>query len=453
MTTVDEVVTATAATAADVTRVFAAQRAKRWVLKTTSAKERRARLLRLRQAVLERADTIAAALHADLRRPLPDALPAEVQVVLKAVDEAVEQLDEWMSPAAAAPSFAGTATFVRYEARGVVLLFGAWNFPFGLVFQPLVAAIAAGNAAMVKPNELAPATSAVTAELIRSTFAEDEVAVFEGGVELAEQLLELPVDHIFFTGSPSVARTVMAAAARNLASVTLELGGKCPAIVDGTSDIAAAAALICGGKISNAGQICLSPDHVYVRSDIRDEFVEEYQRHVHAAVYRDGALNPGAFARIVNERNFDRVAGYVDDALDRGATLVGTGLRDRASLTIEPVVLLDVSPDSAVMQDEIFGPVLPVLGYDHLDEVIDAVRGRPKPLAVYLYSDHADTEAAILDGTSSGGVTVNGWATHAADPNLPFGGVGNSGMGAYRGVFGFRELSHARAVARHTVNG
>ncbi len=436
-------------TAAEVSRVFGLQRARRWRLKTSTADERRARLLRLRQAVLDHADEVAQALHQDLRRPIAGQMSPEVHVVLKDIDEAVAHLDEWTAPTEVAPSFPGTAARIQYEARGVVLLFGPWNFPFGLVFQPLVAVIAAGNTAIVKPNELSPATSAMAAAVIRQAFPDDEVAVFEGGVDLAEILLELPVDHIFFTGSPSVARTVMTAAAKHLASVTLELGGKCPAIIDGTTDLAAVAALVCGGKMSNAGQICLSPDHVYVRSEVRDEFIEQYMRQVECAVYTDGAINVDAMPRIVDERNFDRVSHYVDDALERGAKLIGTGRRDRQTLTIEPVVLLDVPPDAAVMQEEIFGPVLPVFGYDDLDDVLEAVRSRPKPLAVWAYTDDPQTEAAILAGTSSGGMTVNGWATHCADPQLPFGGVGNSGMGAYHGRYGFRELSHARGVVRH----
>jgi aldehyde dehydrogenase (NAD+) len=439
-------------TTADVVRVFDAQRKNRWVRKVSTVHGRRARLLGLRRAVLDRAGDVAGALHADLRKPVGEGRPAEVQVVVKAIDDAVEHLDEWMAPVEVSPSFPGTSAFIQYEARGIVLLFGPWNFPFGLVFQPLVAAVAAGNTVIVKPNELSPATSAVTAALIRATFPEEEVAVFEGGVDLAECLLELPVDHIFFTGSPAVGHAVMAAAARHLASVTLELGGKCPAIIDGSADLTTAARIIASGKVSNAGQICLSPDHVYVPVDLRDQFVAEYMRQVEAAVYVDGAIDRGALPRIVNDRNFDRVSRYLEDALERGAKLVGTGRRDRESLTIEPAVLLDVPPDAEVMQEEIFGPVLPVLAFDRLDEVIDAVRSRPKPLAVYVYSDDPSTEAAVLSGTSSGGVTVNGWATHAADPQLPFGGVGNSGMGVYHGVYGFRELSHARGVARHAVS-
>jgi aldehyde dehydrogenase (NAD+) len=432
----------------DLRRVFEAQQARRWALKTSTADERRERLSRLRAAVVGHTDEVVQALYDDLRRP-PAEAPDEIAAVTREIDRALDHLDEWMAPTPVTASFPGTTAFVQHEARGVVLLFGPWNFPFGLLLQPLAAIVAAGNTAIVKPNELALATSAVATTIIREAFSEEEVAVFEGGVELANELLELPVDHIFFTGSPAVGRTVMTAAARHLASVTLELGGKCPVIIDATVDLARVAALVAIGKTSNAGQICLSPDHVYVPSDLREEFVELYLGAVESRVYADGSIDLSAMARMIDRRNFDRVAGYIDDAVARGAKLVGSGARDAGTLTIEPVILLDVPADAAVMQDEIFGPVLPVFGYDELQDVVDAVRGRPKPLAVWAFTEDRETQAAILAGTSSGGTTINGWATNVAEPHLPFGGVGQSGMGAYHGRFGFHELSHARAVVRH----
>jgi aldehyde dehydrogenase (NAD+) len=433
----------------DIARVFDVQRTRRWQAKTSSADERRELLSRLRAAVVRHSADAMAALHADLRRPMTDQPDPEIGVVIHDIDQAMSSLDGWMAPTQVDGSFPGTRAFIQYEARGVVLVFGPWNFPFALVLQPLVAALAAGNTAIVKPNELSPATAAVVATIINEACEESEVAVFEGGVDLAERLLELPVDHVFFTGSPAVARSVMAAAAKHLASVTLELGGKCPAIVDGSTDLADVVGSIALGKMSNAGQICLSPDHVYVRSDLRDEFVDAYMKQIGSTMYVDGSVDLEAMPRIVNERNFDRVAGYIDDAVERGAKLVGTGERDRETLTIHPVVLLDVPDDAVVMQEEIFGPVLPVFGYDSLDDVVDAIRSRPKPLAVYVYTADPITESAVLGSTSSGGVTINGWATHCADTQLPFGGVNHSGSGAYHGIYGFRELSHARGVVRH----
>ena len=437
--------------ASEITRVFELQRANRWNRKVSSADDRRERLNRLKSAVLANAQAVDDALVADLRRAHETPMPNEVLAVLGDIEQALAELDDWMAPTPVEPSayFADTTQFIQHEARGVVLVFGPWNFPFALVVQPLIPIIAAGNTAIVKPNELSPATSAVVAKIIKEAFAEDEIAVFEGDVELANALLELPFDHIFFTGSPAVARTIMTAAARHLSSVTLELGGKCPAIIDGTTDLATVAAIVGGGKHYNAGQICLAPDHVWVQEDVRDEFLDHYLAWIETNLYRDGELIIEALPHIINTRNFERVTGYLTDAVDRGAKLLGSGRSDVDTLTVEPCVLLDVPADARVMQDEIFGPILPVFTFRGIDEVMAAMQGKDKPLAVYIYSDDRDLVDDVLARTSSGGVTVNGWATHCAESHLPFGGVNHSGTGSYHGIFGFRELSHARAVVIH----
>jgi len=428
--------------------IFAAQREHRWVTKASTAAERAAHLTRLREAIVAHLDEIREALHSDLMRPPRPRMPPEVAAVLTDIDQAVAHLEEWMAPAPVTPaSFLGRVeAYVQYEARGICLLFAPWNFPFGLLFQPLVPIIAAGNTAIVKPNELAPATSEVSARIIREVFTPEHVAVFEGGVDLANELLELPVDHIFFTGSPAVGRTVMAAAARHLASITLELGGKCPAIVDGTTDLATAAAQIAVGKHTNAGQICLAPDYVMVREDRRDEFVRHYQAWVESNLYADGRFSPELLGKIINRRNLDRLIRYLDGATAKGATLVGGSVTDLDRHTLAPAVLLDVPDDAEVLAEEIFGPVLPVLTFTEPTEVVERVRGGGKPLAMYLFSNDRELVDTVLAGTSSGGVTVNGWVLHAMDNQLPFGGVGSSGMGAYHGIHGFRELSHARSV-------
>lgn len=435
----------------ELARVFDIQRESRWVAKNSTADERIGKLKRLRAAVVQNADAATAALRADLRRVDPTPMAQEVIGVLSNIDHAIEHLAEWMEPVPYVPTeaYADTAQAVRYEARGVVLLFGPWNFPFQLVFEPLVPIIAAGNTAIVKPNEMSPATSELVARIIREVFDEAEVAVFEGGVDLANDLLELPFDHIFFTGSPKVASTVMAAAAKHLASVTLELGGKCPAIVDGTTDLATAAEFVAMGKHYNSGQICLSPDHLFVHEDVKDEFLGHYLKWIEDNLYVGGRLNTEVFGRIVDSRNFARVTGYIQDAVARGAKLVGTGAAEEDDLTVHPAVLLDVPKDSAIMEEEIFGPVLPVFPYSDPQEVVDQVRRGGKPLAMYIHSSNDTLIDKLIMETSSGGVTVNGWASHFAEHHLPFGGVGSSGLGAYHSVHGFRELSHARPVVVH----
>lgn len=433
----------------DIQRVFDAQREHRWVVKQTTAEERRGVLERLKAAVLANSDEVMAALHADLGRPARLS-KTEIGAVLHDIDDAVSHLDAWMAPSPVEPAAhfgAGAHAEVRYEGRGVVLLFGPWNFPFGLVFEPLVPILAAGNTCIVKPNELAPATSAVTAKIIRSVFDEKHVAVFEGGVDLADELLGLPVDHVFFTGSPAVGRVVMARAAAHLASVTLELGGKCPAVVDKSADLPRAVAQIGVGKHQNAGQICLSPDHVWVHEDLYDEFVAAYLEWITNNLCDDDErLDGRRLGRIVNQRNVERVQGYVDEAVRRGATSTAVAPSCSDDLVVTPTILTGVDADSAVMREEIFGPIMPIMRYREVATVVESVRRNGKPLAMYVFSHDDAVVEKLLDETSSGGVTVNGWALHSSDTSLPFGGVGSSGIGRYHGVHGFRELSNSRAV-------
>ena len=428
-------------------RVFAAQRTHKWVVKNSSAATRRAKLLRLREAVLANADSIRAALKADLRKPEAEAA-GEVGAVQNDIDDALEHLESWMAPIeiTPAPMFQGSRARVVYEARGVCLVFGPWNFPFQLLFEPLVPVLAAGNTAILKPNELAPRTSQVSARIIRDAIDESEVAVFEGGIELANELLALPVDHVFFTGSPKVGRLVMAAAARHLASVTLELGGKCPVVLDATTDVAAAAATVAAARCYNGGQVCLCPDVAWVPDGMRETIVAKLGAAVRTMLYPGGVLNKDAFGRIVDRRNFDRVKSYLDDAVARGARVVFGGTTEVDDLTIHPTVLVDVPADARIMQEEIFGPILPVMTYRSPSEVCSAVQAGGKPLAMYVYSNDAEFVKTILSNTSSGGVTVNGWATHWFEPQLPFGGVNESGIGRYHGIHGFREVSHERSV-------
>ena len=432
-------------------RVFTLQRANRSALKASSAAQRIARLMRLRAAIVSQADAIAAALHQDLRKTPMGLQTPEIGAPVKDIDEAVSALAQWMSPdvVASGAGYGGNDARILYEPRGVVLLFGPWNFPFGLVMQPLVPIIAAGNAVIVKPNELTPASSAVISKILRDTFDESEVAVFEGGVELANQLLELPFDHVFFTGSPAIGRAVMSAAARHLTSVTLELGGKCPLVIGPGANLDEAAAKIVTARFYNAGQVCLAADHVWVPEALQDALVERVQTKIQASFYVEGVLQRERLSRIINARNLARLRGYLDDALARGANRVCGGTIDEADLTFHPTVLTNVSLDAALMRDEIFGPLLPVLAYRDLREVTDFIDHSGKPLALYVFSADRDFIERLLQGTSSGGVTVNGVMSHAAESRLPFGGVNQSGMGRYKGIFGFREVSNARSVFTH----
>ncbi|CAM8664703.1 aldehyde dehydrogenase family protein [Sphingobium sp.] len=429
-------------------RAFAAQRANRVALKRRSADERIARLTALRAAIVARTDAIDRALNLDLRKPLAGARNNEIGSVLAEIDTACAELAVWMAPQRIEPSphFAGNDTFIQYEPRGVVLLLGPWNFPFSLVFAPLVPIIAAGNACIVKPNEMQPHTSALTAQIIADVFPENEVACFEGGVPLTEALQDLPFDHVFFTGSPAIGKRVMAAAAKHLTSVTLELGGKCPAILDADYPLMDAAGKIVAARFNNAGQLCLSVDHVWVPRARRDELVAMLGAVVDKMFYVDGTFQKDRLARIVDARNFARVQGHVDEAVAHGATVAKGGATQMDDLTIEPTIVIDPPLDGGLMQNEIFGPVLPVIAYDDVDEIVDQVDRTGKPLAMYLFSHDQGFVDDILDRTSSGGVTVNHVLMHYAEHKLPFGGVNGSGMGRYKGIYGFHELSNARSI-------
>ncbi len=291
--------------------------------------------------------------------------------------------------------------------------------------------------------------AAIAGEIVREVFDENEVAVFEGDVSVAEALLDLPFNHIFFTGSTRVGKIVMAAAAKNLASVTLELGGKSPVIIDEGVDIEKIAADLAGAKQFNGGQACICPDYVFVPESEKDRLVEGFKASVARNLYADGAIDKQSIAQVVNEGNFARVKGMFEDAVAQGATVAVGGTLEADDLTIHPTMLTDVTPQMKILQEEIFAPVLPVMTYDNLDQVISYIEARDKPLALYVYSDNPDNVQKVLDRTSSGGVTVNGVFSHYLENNLPFGGVNGSGIGSYHGYFGFKAFSHERAVYTH----
>jgi len=431
-----------------IANVFAAQRAKRVELKRRTAAERIARLERLREIILRHVDEIDQAMHLDLRKPLMGRQNYEISGVISDIDDAVANLAAWMEPKHIEPSpeFAGNETMLQYEPRGVVLLLGPWNFPFALVFAPLVPIVAAGNACIVKPNELQPHVSAITARIIAEAFPEDEVACFEGGIPVAEALQDLPFDHVFFTGSPAVGKRVMAAAAKHLASVTLELGGKCPAIIDADYPIADAAPKIVAARFLNAGQLCLSVDHVWIPKARATELVAAVSAVVDQMFYAEGVLQKDRLSRLVDARNFARVKSYIDEAVAQGARIAKGGNVDEADLTIEPTIILDPPMEGRIMHEEIFGPVLPVIGYDHVDEVVEKVDENGKPLAMYVFSHNQVFIDDILTRSSSGGVTINDVMMNYAERKLPFGGVNGSGIGRYRGIHGFHELSNCRSI-------
>ncbi|MBC2777556.1 aldehyde dehydrogenase family protein [Parasphingopyxis marina] len=434
----------------NIEQVFAAQQANQWDVKASSAEERKAKLGKLKAAVEAHADDIVAAVLEDTRKPEQEIRITEIANVTANIQRNIDNLDEWMKPTEVTPSLnpADKAMIVP-EARGVCLILGPWNFPLGLALGPLAAAVAAGNCCIVKLTDLCPATARVAGTIIREAFDENEVALFEGDVSVAQALLELPFNHIFFTGSTRVGKIVMAAAAKHLASVTLELGGKSPVIVDEGADIGAIAAALANAKQFNGGQACICPDYVFVQESQKAPLIEAFQAAVKDNLYKDGAIDKSSIAQIVNEGNFARVKGLVDDAVGKGAEIAVGGDLEEADLTIHPTLVTGVTPDMTILQEEIFAPVLPIMTYETIDEVIDYIASRDKPLALYIFSANPATIEKVLKRTSSGGVTVNGVFSHYLENHLPFGGVNQSGMGSYHGYFGFKAFSHDRAVYVH----
>ncbi|WNG13973.1 aldehyde dehydrogenase family protein [Cystobacter fuscus] len=429
---------------------FERLRARRWEQARTSAKERVARLRKLREAIVTRREELYQALYADFRKPAAEVESTEVLVVLMELDHALKHVAQWMKPRRVPTPLllAGTRSQVRYEPKGVVLIISPWNYPFQLTLSPLVAAVAAGNCVCIKPSEKTPHTAQVMERLIRDVFDPSEVVVVQGGGAESQALLELPFDHFFFTGGARVGRKVMEAAARHLAGVTLELGGKSPAVVDGTADLKATAERLVFGKFINAGQTCVAPDYVMVPAAREEELLghlREAIEHAYGKTEEARRASPD-FCRMVDDAQFGRVNGLLERSVSQGARVVLGGTVDAASRYIAPTVLADVKPETAIMEEEIFGPVLPVLRYDTLDDAVRFIREGTKPLALYIFSQDDATVERLLADTTAGGTCVNTVVMHLTSAELPFGGVGESGLGNYHGEFGFRTFSHERAV-------
>jgi aldehyde dehydrogenase (NAD+) len=404
---------------------------------------RRRQLEGITRFLKEREGEIERALNDDLGRPAFEVYPSEIAFVASEAALARRKLDSWTRPQRVRTSLVGQPGRSRIyrEPLGVVLVIGPWNYPLQLVLVPLVGAIAAGNCAIVKPSELVPATSALLAARLPEYVDEECIHVVEGGVPETTALLGERFDSIFYTGNGTVGRIVMEAAAKHLTPVTLELGGKSPCLVDQDTDLDVAARRIVWGKFYNAGQTCVAPDYVLAHAAIEDALVDRMKQMVRTFFGDDPRSSPD-FGRIVNERHHHRLSRL----LENGGEVVTGGVTDLAQRYIAPTILRNVPWDAPVMADEIFGPILPVLRVRDIDEAIARVNARPKPLALYLFSNNRAIQTEVLRRTSSGGVTVNHTLLHLTVPSLPFGGVGASGFGAYHGKATFETFSHRKAV-------
>ena len=398
----------------------------------------------LEHFLMERDQDIEDALRADLRKPPTEAFTSEAGIALSELRLTRKKLASWMKPERVRTSKIAMPgrSYIYREPLGVTLIIGAWNYPLHLVLVPLIGAIAAGNCAVLKPSEVAPNVSALIAKWIPKYLDRKAVQVVEGGVPETTALLQEKWDHIFYTGNGTVGRIVMAAAARHLTPVTLELGGKSPCIVDESAALNMAAQRIVFGKFFNAGQTCVAPDYVLVHDHVHDALVNRMSSAIRE-FYGDDPKQSPDFARIVNERHHARLTRLLDDA-----DVVTGGETDLSDRYIAPTIIKNVKEDDAVMQEEIFGPILPVISVPSVDSAIAFVNRRPKPLALYLFGRDKDVHDRVLAGTSAGGTTINHIWLHLGVDQLPFGGVGESGMGAYHGRLSFETFSHHRAVLK-----
>ena len=410
--------------------------------KTKNLEFRRQQLEKLKTAIKDRESEIISALHQDLHKP---ELEGYIELaVLQDINYALKHLKSWLKPQKVkAPLTQFPASgYIYSEPLGNVLIIGPWNYPFSLMISPLIGAIAAGNCAILKPSELAPHTSKVLTQLINDNFDPGYIKAIEGGVETSQALLSQKFDHIFFTGGTKVGKIVMEAAAKNLTPVTLELGGKSPCIIDRKINIKETAKRITWGKFINGGQTCIAPDYLLVDKQIKDELITAIEQCV-LEFYGNNPRSSPDLARIINPKQFNRLQALLAD----GEIILG-GEADAEDLYIAPTLIVNPSLDSPLMQEEIFGPILPILEYEDLSEAIALINSRPKPLALYIFSKDKQIQLQILLGTSSGGVCINDTIMQVGINELPFGGVGESGIGSYHGKFSFDTFSHQKSVLK-----
>ena len=440
----------------DIAERFADLQSSTLRLRNSSAEDRASRLRALWAATVERKTDLFEASRGE-RGTLDVDVAAELVMIKGELDHAIKNLPKWVKPHKVKGSMAtmGKRCEIRYQSKGVVLNMAAYNAPTAESIVPVIAAMTAGNAVVVKPSEYAPTSAQVIKEIFEKALPADEAAVFLGGVDVAQELLSLPFNHIYYTGGNTVGKIVMKAAADHFASVTLEMGGKSPVIIDKTADLENAATKVAWGRVMNAGQVCIAPEYVLVHESLYQDFLNLISTKIKALYDSEGkGLEHSEYVpRIINERHHSRIANLIKDAVDKGAKIAFGGTSNPASRYIEPTVLTDLSEDMDIMQEEVFGPVLSVIPYKTQEEVLDIIAKRPNPLALYIYSKDKDTIEYFLTNTSSGSAVVNNNCVQSGtNPNLPFGGVGGSGMGRVGGFRGFREMSNERSIVHQPLD-
>ena len=434
----------------DIQEIFKAQSQHQYTLGNSSASQRISRLNALQKAVEKtyRKD-LQEALFKDFKKPAIETDLTEIHPVISEIKLIKKQLESWMLPLRVKTPFVfiGSSSYVIQEPKGVCLIISPWNFPVNLTFGPLASAIAAGNTVIIKPSEMTPHTAAVMAEIVSAVFKPEEVSLFEGDATVAQYLLSLPFNHIFFTGSPTVGKIVMGAAAKHLSSVTLELGGKSPTIVDASANIDQAAKKIAWGKFLNNGQICVAPDYLLIEHSIKEAFIIAFIKHT-KHFYSEQVSKSEDYGRIVNQKHFERLLAHLEDAKKNGGTIEMGGDFIASENYISPTLISGLTADATLLKDEIFGPILPLKTFKKIEEVIDYINAGEKPLALYLFSKKPAIIKQVLRNTRAGSTAINHSVVQYSNHHLPFGGSNNSGIGKAHGYYGFQEFSNQRSVVK-----
>jgi aldehyde dehydrogenase (NAD+) len=430
---------------------FLEQKGRISMLRNEPTKTRKERLKKLRLWIHENRPAIHQAMFADFQKASVEVDGIEIFHVLNEIKQALANLEDWAKPKKVdAPiTMLGTRSFIQYEPRGICLIISPWNYPFSLAVGPLVSALAAGNTVILKPSEVTPNVSELISKMVKEIFEASVVSVVQGGPEVSQHLLSLPFDHIFFTGSPAIGKQVMKAAAENLTSVTLELGGKSPAIITHSANIKDAAKRVAVGKFVNNGQTCVAPDYLLIDERVASTFVAVLIEQTKELFSPTGEFEASeSYCRIVNEKHFFRLNELLQDALQAGAKLEWGGNADQSTRFIHPMILTNVSLESRIMSEEIFGPILPIVTYRDLEEALSIINSKPKALGLYVFTQEKKVSNKVLRETSSGAVCVNDCAIHFLHHNLPFGGINNSGMGKSHGYHGFLAFSNEKPVLK-----
>ena len=421
-------------------------------IKNTTSKERIIKLRKLKKNIFLYRDEIKKALFKDFKKSSSDVDLTEIFPVISEIKHNIRHLNKWMKDEIVPTplTLLGSKSYIKHEPKGIILIMTPWNFPINLTFVSIINAISAGNSIIIKPSEISEKTSIIIKKIVANTFDKNEIKVILGGTKTAQKLLKLKFNHILFIGSPSIGKIVMQEAAKNLASVTLELGGKSPTIIDEKCNINKAAKRIAWSKFLNNGQVCIAPDYLFVHNKIKEKFIKQLILSI-KDLYSNDPIKSDDYCRIVNKKHFNRLINLLEDAKQLGSNIIYGGNINEKENFIEPTLLDNISEKSKMYKEEIFGPLLPIFHFNKIEEVIEFINKNEKPLALYIFSKNNNNIKAIINNTSSGGVCINHSTLHYSNNNLPFGGINNSGTGRCHGIYGFHELSNKKSVLKQVL--